>query len=149
MSFSGSLWNISGEVVVLLYPKGFQNTATHLEVRCNICNIARTCSLRVWSESGLLSVRHLNASIVFAIFSGHVCFRLIVEELLTLDLVSVHPNILRIPGVLLLPIISIGNRCCLRITETPDIFGYRYQCWRDAYYGSLCHAKYVKVGELK
>lgn len=57
-----------------------------------------------------------------------MCVSSVVEELLTLDLVSVHPNILRIPDVLVLPIIAIGNRCCLRITETPDIFGYRYQC---------------------
>lgn len=75
-----------------------------------------------------LSAHRLNASVVFIVFSGHVCFTLIVGELLTLDLVSVHTNILRIPDVLVLPIITIGNRCCLRITETPDIFGYRCQC---------------------
>lgn len=66
-------------------------------------------------------------ALFFTVYSGHMCSTLIVEELLTLDLVAVHPNILRIPDVLVLPIITIGSRCCLQITETPNIFGYRYQ----------------------
>lgn len=82
-------------------------------------------------------------------FSGHTCFTLIVAELLAPDLVAAHPNMLSIPDVLVLPGITVGSRCCLRMTETPDIFGYRYQCRRDSRNVSLCLAKYVELGELK
>lgn len=141
--------NISGEVVVFLWPKGFWNLRNW--VGSQMWYLWRSKNL--YSESFIricaLYENRLNASIVFTIYSGHACFTLVVEELLTLDLVAVHPNILRIPDVLVLPIITVGSRCCLRITETPDIFGYRYQCWRDSCNVSLCLAKYVELGELR
>lgn len=99
--------------------------------------------LCAWNENCL------NANIVFTVFSGHARFTLVVEELLTPDLVAAHPNMLSIPDVLVLPGITVGSRCCLRITETPDIFGYRYQCRWDSHNVSLCLAKYLELGELK